>query len=335
MRRGCVRLTRNQPERRTAVPEITAIVRNDATDLWYEKATVRYAPRILVPDYSSEQLIYPPARVPMCDHPLLLRRGLEVRAYILTQAAYLFLHNVGLMETKFVIQACLDILHEGIDGIGDDDKLQMLAVAIDESFHAHVAHDYILQTKQKSGISPLVIPKSNRKIAAIHRMEASLPEGLRGDFKLLATTIAENVITAEAAHFGRDRELLKSFSTLMMDHVRDESRHAVYFANLMKSHWQTLSAAKQERLGLQLPDFLDDYLAADRTREFDRRLLEGCGLPPEEVAQVIADSDSAVVAEHTLATRNTQARLVRLFKQIGVLDLDTCRRVFAERGYVM
>jgi hypothetical protein len=49
-----------------------------------------------------------------------------------------------------------------------------------------------------------------------------LPESLRTEFQLLAVTIAENVLTDEVANLGRERELSQSFTTLMVDHVRDE-----------------------------------------------------------------------------------------------------------------
>jgi hypothetical protein len=310
------------------------VIQDDMTDLWYEKATVRYTPRILVPSFSGDELVYPAARSMICDHPLVQARGGAVRSYIITQAAYLFLYNVTLMETKFVIQSSLDILHQDTAGISDFDKLRALTIVIDEGYHAHVALDYILQMKEQSGIEPLRIPQSNRKLDAIARASADLPEELRADFQLLAVTLAENVITEEVANMGREKDLVKSFANLMMDHVRDEGRHSNYFSDLMKRRWPALEKTTQERLATILPAFLDDYLDVDRTRQFERQVLRACDFSADEAARIISDSNNAFITDHERATKKTKARLFRLIQQIGILDLEANRQAFAHHDRV-
>jgi hypothetical protein len=123
-------------------------------DHWYAKATVRSTPRIIVPDYDGEQLIYPVSRCAMCEHPIIQAHGKRIKNYVLTQAAYQFLYNVGLLETKFIIQCCLDMLHDKFPGIGEVEKLQALTVIIDEGYHAHVALDYLTQMNEKAVSRP-------------------------------------------------------------------------------------------------------------------------------------------------------------------------------------
>ncbi|MEX5592004.1 diiron oxygenase [Pseudomonas orientalis] len=307
---------------------------NKITDTWYAKATVRSTPRILVPDYSSEQLIYPVARCSICEHPLVLELGPQVRSYILTQAAYQFLYGVGLLETKFVIQCCLDMLHNNIKDINDAAKLQALTVIVDEGYHAHVALDYIIQMKKKSAIDPLEVPQTNRKLDATARAYASLPESMRMDFQLLAVTLAENVLTDEVANLGRERELAQSFTTLMMDHVRDEGRHSRFFADLMKERWPQLPRETQEHFSLMLPAYLDDFLGADLSRGFERKILAHCGLTEAQAEQVIHESDPHFSTDQARMKKSILQRIYRLLNQIGVLELDSVKDAFSDRNYV-
>lgn len=303
-------------------------------DHWYAKATVRSTPRIIVPEYDSEQLIYPVSRCAMCEHPIIQTHGKHIRNYLLTQAAYQFLYNVGLLETKFIIQCCLDMLHDKFPGIGNEEKLQALTVIIDEGYHAHVALDYLTQMNEKSGIEAIEVPQSNQKLDATARAYAQLPESLRTEFQLLAVTIAENVLTDEVANLGRERQLSQSFTTLMVDHVRDEGRHSRFFADLMKKRWPTLPESTRERFGLMLPAYLDDFLDIDPERRFERRMLAHCGLTPEQAEQVIHESDPTFHADHARMKKSILQRLYRLLRQMGILDLPQVREAFADRDYV-
>ncbi|TJZ67433.1 diiron oxygenase [Chitiniphilus eburneus] len=296
---------------------------NEITAQWYQRATVRYTPRIIVPDYSDEELIYPLARCAVCEHPLVLERGQATRAFILAQAAYQFLYGVGLLETKFVIQCSLDLLHNQIPGIGEFDKLQALTVIIDEGYHAHVALDYIMQMQHQSGITPLQVPESNHKLDAAARASATLPPAMRPDFQLLAVTLAENVLTEEIATLGRDKGLAQTFTTLMMDHTRDEGRHSGYFADLMKKRWTQLPQATRDQFTQMMPDYLEDFLGTDTTRQFERRILRACKFTPQQIEQIIAESESEFIDLHRQLTQKTRIRLDRLLKQIGVREPDT------------
>ncbi|GLS05768.1 hypothetical protein GCM10007860_29250 [Chitiniphilus shinanonensis] len=293
---------------------------NDLTNHWYQRATVRHTPRIIVPDYSDEELIYPLARCAVCDHPMILARGQATRAFILAQAAYQFLYGVGLLETKFVIQCSLALLHHEIPGIDEFARLQALTVVIDEGYHAHVALDYIIQMQARSGIVPLQVPQSNHKLDAAARASATLPEAMRADFQLLAVTLAENVLTDEIANLGRDKGLAQTFTTLMMDHVRDEGRHSNYFADLMKARWAHMPQATRDRFTAMLPDYLDDFLGTDPSRSFERKILRACEFSPAETERIIDETQGEFQALHDQLTAKTKIRLDRLLRQIGVPD---------------
>ncbi|WP_323119083.1 diiron oxygenase [Burkholderia alba] len=304
-----------------------------AISAWYEKATVRYTPRIIVPDYTSDALIYPTALSIVCEHPLVAARDKEIRSFILTQSAYRFLYGVGLLETKFVIQCSLDLVHDRIFAIDDVKRLQALTVIIDEGYHAHVALDYIVQMREKSGIAPLSVPQTNRKLDATARAYAMLPPALRMDFQLLAVTLAENVLTNEIATMGREKELTKSYITLMTDHVADEGRHSNYFNDLMKVLWAQLDDTTQTTFGTLLPAFLDDFLGIDPHRVFEREMLSACGFSSGDLQRILDDTQGTYLSNHATLSTRTKTRLFRLMKTFGILDRDDVRGAFAAHGY--
>lgn len=305
-----------------------------AISSWYEKATVRYTPRIIAPEYTSDALIYPTALSTICEHPLVAARGKEVKSFILTQSAYRFLYGVGLLETKFVIQCSLDLVHDRVFPIDDVKRLQALTVIIDEGYHAHVALDYIVQMQEKSGIAPLSVPQSNRKLDATARAYAILPPELRIDFRLLAVTLAENVLTNEIATMGREKELTKSYITLMTDHVADEGRHSNYFNDLMKVRWAQLDETTQTTFGTLLPAFLDDFLGIDPNRVFEREMLDACDFSNDNVQRILDDTQDTYLSNHASLSNKTKARLLRLIKTFGILDRGHVRDAFAAHGYL-
>jgi hypothetical protein len=282
---------------------------------WYKKATVRHTPRILIPNSMGEELVYPVARCHVCDHPLVIARGREVLSYLLNQAAYLF-YGVGLLETKFVINCCLDIIHDHITGMSDFDKLQAYSVIVDEGFHAHVALDYIIQMQQQSNIMPLLVPQTNRKIEAAQRASEKLPEHMRMDFKLLVVTIAENVLTEDIANIGRERGVTETFCRVMTEHVSDEGRHSKYFIKLMQSHWPKLSHDMQQQFKQMVPEFLDDFLSVDLTRNFEQQILAQCGFTSDKINKIIADTQQQFVADHQATSSKSKSRLYSLLKLI-------------------
>jgi hypothetical protein len=306
----------------------------DVTALWYERATVRKTPRVHVPGYSIDELIYPIAHLAICDHPFVLAAGPEIRSYMLTQAAYQFLYNVALMEIQSIIQGCLNIIQNFSDDLSDLERLQALTVIIDEGYHAHVAQDYILQMMKKSGIEPLQIPKTNQKLATISKASANLPPELRADFEVLALTLTENVLTDQVASLGREQDLAKSFTALMMEHAKDEGRHSIFFTGLMKRRWAKLPQSTQESFGALLPAYLDDYFEIDRTRAFEKQILSGCSFSPDDAAKVISETDHAFIEGQKRMAEKSKARLYRVLKQIGVMDLQSNRQAFAHCAYV-
>jgi hypothetical protein len=319
----------------STVIENNASAQPDKVERWYATATVRNSARILVPSSDQGEFIFPRSRQPLADHPLVVARGHDAVAYVLAQSAYKYMYEIGLLETKYVIDCGLNIVNDKITGATDDEKREALTIVIDEGYHAYVALDFIIQMKAITGIEPIEVPETNGNLDAVRRAMQLLPESLHYDFQLISVTLAEHTLTKDLLSIGREKEATKTFTQVMTDHVSDEGRHANYFAKLMKAHWARLPEATKTAIGAMLPNYLDDYLAGDEERRFDRKLLAALGMTKSEIEQVIADTHGEVMQKMNDYITKTKANLVRLLERGGVLDHPFTRAAFIDHGVAL
>lgn len=307
----------------------------DPVSRWYGAATVRNSPRVLVPDDIKRENIFPKSRQLLSEHPAVVSLGQDAIAYVLAQSTYKYMYEIGLLETRFVIDCALKIAnHQIAERASDSDRLEAIAVVIDEGYHAYVALDFIIQLKAKSGIEPVLVPETNGNLDAVHRGYAALPEEMHGTYQLLATCLAEHTLTKDLLSIGRERDATRTFTQVMTDHVSDEGRHANYFARMLQTYWKTLDPGTQDTIGIFLPGYLRDYLAADIERSFDRMVLEKLPLSPQTVARALQDTQAAYLQNAQAYVDTTLENLVRLLQRNGIVDRPPVRRAFVEAGLI-
>jgi hypothetical protein len=300
---------------------------------WYANATVRNSARIFVPADIASENIFPKSRQLLAGHQIVTSLGEEAVAYVLAQSTYKYMYEIGLLETRFVIDCALKIVNgEIMAGATEEDRREAITIVIDEGYHAYVALDFIIQLKKNSGIAPLSIPQTNGNLDAVGRGYASLPVAVHPSFQLLATCLAEHTLTKDLLSIGREKEASLTFTQVMTDHVSDEGRHANYFARLVRDHWVGLDRTTREQIGLLLPGYLDDYLAADLERHFDRAVLSQLQLSAREIDTVLRDTHDAYVASATDYIDVTRRNLVKFLERSGVLGDAIVRDAFVDHG---
>src|SRR4051794_17383609 len=124
--------------RMNAVSAVAQAPTSDSVQKWYNAATVRNAPRIMVPTPMSGEYIFPRSRQLLADHPIVVSLGETALNLILTQSAYRYMYEIGLLETKYVIDCALSIVNNKIPGATDHEKRDALTIVIDEGYHAYV-----------------------------------------------------------------------------------------------------------------------------------------------------------------------------------------------------
>lgn len=306
-----------------------------AVEKWYANATVRNSPRIIVPDESKGEYIFPKSRQLLSVHPAVEAKGQEVVNFVLAQSAYQYMYEIGLLETRFVIDCGLNIVNNVIEGADEEQKLDALTIVIDEGYHAHVALDFIIQMKALTEIEPIEVPQTNGNLSAVNRAMEMLPASVRDDFQLISVTLAEHTLTKDLISIGREKDATKTFTQVMTDHVSDEGRHANYFARMMSAHWIRMPEEKRVTIGTMLPAYLDDYLAGDEGRDYDRKILTAAGFDGTEVDTILRDTNDQYLDKLHSYIDITKQNLVKLLQRTGVLDHEPTRAAFVEHGVAL
>ncbi|MCP3717393.1 diiron oxygenase [Paraburkholderia sp. CNPSo 3281] len=316
-----------------AVADVIEQTPIDPVTRWYAGATVRNAARIFVPKDIGRENTFPKSRQLLSTHPLVAALGQEAVSYVLAQSTYRYMYEIGLLETRFVIDCALKIINNEIGtGTSEEDKREAITIVIDEGYHAYVALDFIIQMRTNSGIEPLTVPQTNGNLDAVKRGYEMLPARLHGTFQLLATCLAEHTLTKDLLSIGKEKEATVTFTQVMTDHVSDEGRHANYFARLTREYWRGVTPADQQLIGRFLPGYLKDYLAVDWQRDFDRDVLAKLGLSAEQVETAIRDTDRDFREAATKYVDVTLVNLVKLLGRMGVIDHADTRAAFIDAG---
>ncbi|UQA60615.1 diiron oxygenase [Polyangium aurulentum] len=301
----------------------------ESVERWYTTATVRNSPRIVVPSSAQGEYVFPRSRQPLSDHPLVVSMGDAVVSFVLTQSAYKYMYEIGLLETRYVIDCALHIINNQIKGASDSEKREALTVVIDEGYHAYVALDFIIQLKALNGVEPIEVPETNGNLDAVRRAFAALPQHMHYDFQLISVCLAEHTLTKDLLSIGREKDATRTFTQVMTDHVSDEGRHANYFARMTRAHWQRLPEATKTAIASLLPGYLDDYLAGDTERAFDRKILGACGFSESQVDRVLEETNARYQEDMNAYITKTKANLVKLLQRTGILEFPAAMAAFA------
>lgn len=251
---------------------MNAHYRSFASD-WEYQATVRTRPRRLLEE--DDKLIYP-----LCRQPLVLSAGFlehcpQWRDFVLVQTFYKFINDVVIFETEIVDKTARNIAKDRFSiPFPATCRYDAMTVVVDEDYHALVALDFMQQTLEQTGIAPLKLPAAIELSRAIPAAQALAPTHLQDAVELICVAIAENTVTHDVAAFTKDDSVKQSVRGLMADHLADEGRHAIFWANLVRLYWQTASDEDRHCIAHVLPVFLQHYLTNDLQRGFDLLLIE-------------------------------------------------------------
>lgn len=299
---------------------------------WYRRATVRTTKRVEVPNMEGDEYIFPPSRQVLASHPLVVAKGKETISFILAQSAYQYMYEIGLLETRFVIDCSLNIVNNVISGFSDITKREALAIVIDEGYHAYVALDFIMQMKEKNGIQPIEIPQSNGNLDAVHGAYQALSPEIHHHFQLISVTLAEHTLTKDLLAMGIEKNATQTFNQVMADHVSDEGRHANFFMTACTNYWAKLPENIKVAIGQYLPGYLDEYLKGDESRRFDRKVLLAVGFSASEADQVIAETNHTYLDNMNSYITKTKKQLVEAIEAMGLLSHEPTRQAFINHG---
>lgn len=257
---------------------------------WNERALVRNKQK--KPDISNAnpEDFFPIGRQPLMSHPQIMDLPADTHRIILIQSSYKYMNDIVMTEMDPVIETAMRIASDGLSfRFPDVFKSIALTVAVDESYHALVARDYMEEVQKVTGIEPLPMPEGTDLRRAAAGAKALLPYQLRDGFDVITVCIAENTLTREIIELLRSEIDVTPFGTAVREHLTDEAQHCGFFLRLLKHYWALLEEADRDALGEPLVPFIKAYLSTNTEEAFARLLLQDIGFSREEGARIVAD----------------------------------------------
>ena len=291
-----------------------------ATRQWEEKSSIRNRPhRILAAQEYA--YFFPAVEQPLCLHPRIIDLGEDVKRYILIQSAYTFMKTIFINETEVINNISNKIISgKSLIEFPFEINQNLLTVLIDESYHAYVANDFILQVSSQTGIRPLKTALDSSLSRALSEVRKSLPKPHRIVFEIIAACIAENSITKELISISKDPEVNPLFYEINNDHIVDEGRHCRIFSKILTYLWQAISDDAKNSVGSILPTFIRKYLSRDITLSNDREILLRLPLRSDEIETILYDTHPEY-SDETLPLLNPIIKnITTLLKNSGVLN---------------
>ncbi|MFF4297730.1 diiron oxygenase [Streptomyces vinaceus] len=283
---------------------------------WYDRASVRRAPRRTGDTAEDPVHYFPPDHVPVAAHPLVKALAPDLFEQVLIQHLYRYQDFTSKLEHLVVNRTAMGIAHGTIGvRLPEEMRLDAYKVYCDEAYHALSAAEVIQQVRDRTDVEPR-LPAQPYFLTRLEQILQSCDQDLRPLVEILFVVVSETLISGNLADIPDDPGVLPMVSEVVRDHAVDEGRHHTYFAIFLRHLWGQLDERTRRRAGRYVPQLIETFLAPD-TESIEAELRD-YGMGRDQAAQVVAEvfSRETVLAFGQAAARQT----VRHFAGLGVLE---------------
>lgn len=296
---------------------------------WFERSSVRQAPRRTLGDDDRTRQFFSPDLVPIAHHPLVRELDRDCFDEMLIQHLYRYLDFTAKLEYLVVNPTLLRIAH-GATGVRlpEEMRFDALKMYCDEAYHGLFSVDLARQVEQRTMVAPR-LPVQPFFLRRLQEILADLPTEHRPLAELLFVIISETLISASLAEVPVVDGVVPAIRETIRDHASDEGRHHAYFAVFLRHMWGQLGPQDRHRAGLLVPRLMHAFLHPDLDAQ--RRELAGYGMSRDHVEQVLAEVFTReVLSDHAMVT-SRQTR--RYFETLGVFDGERMAEELAAYGF--
>ena len=301
-------------------------------DRWSERALVRNKrPKLEIGEAKPEEF-FPIGRQPLMSHPQVMELGDDAHRAILVQSSYKYMNDIAMTEMDPVIKSAMRIASDALSfRFPQIYKSIALTVAVDESYHALVARDYMDEVERATDMTPLEMPSGTDLRRAAAGAKALLRYQLHDGLDIITVAIAENTLTREIVELLRAQPDTTPFGTTVREHLADEAQHCGYFVRLLRHYWSSLDNEDREALGQHIVPFVRTYLSTNTEEAFAHSILESVGFSRADGIRVVAEvyGGFELGAWHPMLLS-----IIDLLKGSGVLAHPSVRESFTEAGWV-
>ncbi|WP_282202949.1 diiron oxygenase [Kitasatospora fiedleri] len=274
---------------------------------WYERSSVRAAPRREVEVRPGADRFFSPELVPVAGHPLVAALPPERFDRLLLHHLYRYLDFTEKLETLVVNRTAVGIA-QGSVGVTVPEAMRFDAYKIycDEAYHALFSADLARQAHRVSGVAP-VLPAEPYFLRRLRALIEDGNQDIAPLVELLFVIVSETLISASLSEVPDDPKVVPAVRESIRDHALDEGRHHAYFAAFLRHLWAELDPAERHRAALLVPDLVHAFLQPDRAAMHAE--LGRHGLTGDQARQVVAETlTDEVVNSHTAATARLTLR---------------------------
>jgi hypothetical protein len=284
---------------------------------WYDKASVRAAPRRVLRPLAPGQHFFPPELVPVASHALTLGLPPDAFEELLVRHLYRYLQFTIHLETMVVNHTALGLaMGTAVPSLSRQARLDAYRVYCDESYHALFSADLVHQLGTVTGIAPPAadVPAFMHRLGAV--LESAEPEH-RSLLELMFVIVSETLITGTLAQVHTRPRVSPAVAESVRDHALDEGRHHVFFADLLTHVWRRLDRRQAAAIGVRLPDLISCFL--EPATEPVLGDLVAAGLPERFARKVVAETFTHPGVEADI--KASASATVRRFADAGAMEV--------------
>lgn len=296
---------------------------------WYEKAGVRKDPRRTV-DIGVDEAreLFPPRLIPPLQHEYLREISERTRREISARHLFQYLMFTANFETRVVNRATERIASGRCDlNLDDGMRIDAYKIYCDEAYHALYSFDIVHQMASATGVAPVGHDFDGflRSLDAIGEQEMPEEPVLA---ELLQVIVFETLVTAILNEVPKDTSVLPVVREIVRDHAIDEGRHHAFFSGFFRELWANLDSRQRNKVARCLPRLIVRSLRPDL--EPIKEILSRSGFGEKKVIEIIdgAYPESSIREK----IRETSRHSVKLFQEVGVLDVPGGDDAFREEG---
>jgi hypothetical protein len=297
---------------------------------WDARSAVRAKP---LPRCASDEpdggLFFTPELVLAASHPFVLASGDQVVRRLLTLHLLGHLEFTDTLENEVVMPVAYMVGRRQFGlSIPETMLVDARRIVVDETHHALMAASMIHDVAAASGVAPPAVRP--RFLAKLDEIKASHDSRLAPLLMLFFAIVSETLITRTLTRVPNDERVVSGVRTFLKDHLDDEVRHHVFFADLLVRCWPQLTSSQRAIIGPLLPSFVTLFLSPDLDEV--RAWLIGLDFPMRLAEQVVKESYSD--ARAMAATRANAGAAVRQMRRAGVFEDARAADAFEAAGLV-
>ncbi|MCS1351837.1 diiron oxygenase [Mechercharimyces sp. CAU 1602] len=298
---------------------------------WEEESAVRAKPSRFTKENEHGEFFFTPELVPICDHQLVQRRGVQASKRLIIHHLYTHLNFTEHLEHEVVNHITFQI---GKEKTGLILPPAMIADAwkiyVDEAYHYKFSAELVSKVISLTGV-PLQKGRQPQFLTRLHTLLADETTETRSWLLLFFTIISETLISGTLMTVPQDQRVVPLVREIIKDHAEDEVRHHAYFAALIGHVWSQLSSSLKQKIGPFLPEFIVGFLEPDLTA-VDVSLQQE-RFTKKEREWIIGETYTNERIQTDIQKASKVA--VRHLRKHGVLDEPYTQEAFFKKGFLL